>query len=371
MNEKLQPFKVSPVFLEKIWGGQALRYKLNKKIDNTLKIGESWEVSGEEPYQSKICSGEYSGDLLSEYVSRFGKQFLGDKTVDSGFPLLFKFIDPNDKLSVQVHPDDKQTIENNYGIRGKTECWYVADALPGASLIIGLKKDCSRDELRSAIDKKTFRSLLNDETASEGDFFFIPPGTIHAIMPGSIIYEVQESSDITFRVYDWDRVDTNGKSRTLHIDNAVKVMDTKSRKSFKVAPVEISHNGYKHSIRVACRYFAVEQYSMIKGISVTLPVKQSFSVLTVIKGCMTLRTQSGDTLSIAHGESVCVPSKSIGCIVAATDKTELLCSSVPDIQTEIIDPLTQCGIAKKAIIALGGCVDESNDILKTINNKGS
>ena len=280
---EVSPFKVSPVFLEKIWGGQALGEKLHKNIPQNIKIGESWEVSGEEPYQSIIADGPHKGKRLGNICKVYGSKLLGSNFQNDEFPLLCKFIDANDRLSVQVHPDDSGAVEQGLGTRGKTECWYIVDAAPGATIIVGLKKTISKEEMQRAINKGTFREMLNEEPIKPGDLLFIPAGTIHAIMPSTLIYEVQESSDITLRVYDWDRLDDSGKPRQLHIEDAVKVTDTVAHESYKIKPVVLTYNDYTHSYRVASRYFSIEQYSTSTPTTIYLPVKVSFTILTMMK----------------------------------------------------------------------------------------
>ncbi|HMA65747.1 MAG: type I phosphomannose isomerase catalytic subunit [Fibrobacterota bacterium] len=361
----LEPFKVNPVFLEKIWGGDAHSKKLGKHVDTGMNVGESWEVSGEEPYQSTIYSGPSKGLQLGDFCERYGRDFLG--TCEStSFPLLYKFIDANDKLSVQVHPDDTQTVNNNWGIRGKTECWYVVDAQEGSTIITGVKKDLTRDAMRAAIADGSFKSMLQEETVHTGDLFFIPSGTIHAIMAGCLIYEVQESSDITFRVYDWDRLDDKGKPRDLHIAKAIMVSDCTAHGSARITPVIVEHNGYTRSIRVVCRYFALEEYNLTKGVSAVVSGKKSFSVITAVKGAVTLQCNNS-TLEIDHGESACIPAMS-NYTILAKDKSTLLVSSVPDIYNDYIVPLRAKGVSDSIIIALGGNIREKNDVLRVIKN---
>ena len=362
-ESKINPFKVSPLFLEKIWGGQALRDTLNKNILGGTKIGESWEVSGEEPYQSIISDGPHEGKRLGDFCRTYGGDFLGSGNDNDQFPLLYKFIDANDKLSVQVHPDDFQAKEYGWGTRGKTECWYIVNAAPGATVIAGLKKSISRDEMLDAINNKTFRSMLNEEPIAPGDILFIPAGTIHAIMSHTLIYEVQESSDITMRVYDWDRLDDSGKPRMLHIEDAVKVTDTQYRGSYKIKPVKLTYQSYIHSYRVACKFFSVEQYSIKNPVTITLPVKKSFSVLTTVKGRVTLFGAAKNSITISNGESVLIPAMYDNCLISGCEESEILLSYVPDLAKEVIEPLTKRNVPIPDIIALGGVVGERNDVL--------
>jgi mannose-6-phosphate isomerase len=362
-ESKINPFKVSPLFLEKIWGGQALRNTLNKNTSGGAKIGESWEVSGEEPYQSKIAEGPHEGKRLGDICKMYGGKFLGSGNDNDQFPLLYKFIDANDKLSVQVHPDDFQAQEYGWGTRGKTECWYIVNAAPGATVIAGLKKSISRDEMLDAINNRTFSSMLNEEPIAPGDILFIPAGTIHAIMSNTLIYEVQESSDITMRVYDWDRLDDSGKPRMLHIKDAVNITDTQHRGSYKIKPVTLTHQNYIHSYRVACKFFSVEQYSIKNPVTITLPVKKSFCVLTMVKGCVTMLDAVNNSITISNGESVLIPAMYDNCLISGSEESEILLSYVPDLAKEVIEPLTKINVPIPDIIALGGVVGERNDVL--------
>jgi mannose-6-phosphate isomerase len=299
----------------------------------------------------------------------YGNKLLGSNIPNNEFPLLYKFIDANDMLSVQVHPDDSQAVGEHLGPRGKTECWYIVDAAPGATIIVGLKKNISKEEMQTAINKGTFREMLSEEPITAGDLLFIPAGTIHAIMSNTLIYEVQESSDITLRVYDWDRLDNSGKPRQLHIEDAVKVTDTLTHESYKIKPVILTHKSYTHSFRVACRYFAIEQYSVTKATTIALPVKYSFSVLTLMKGSVTLTDSEKNAVTINNGESVLVPALYEDLSINANAESEILLSTVPDLKKEIIGPLKKLNVPEIDIIALGGGVVERNDILKEMRRR--
>ncbi len=362
----IEPFKLKPAFLEKIWGGQVLRTKLNKEIDEFSKIGESWEISGEPSNPSIVRGGNFDGQKLNDLCTMYGPKLLGKADKTTGFPLLYKFIDANDKLSVQVHPDDLQASNYAWGSRGKTECWFIVDAPADTCIIVGLKKAISQDEMLNAIKIGTFRNLLKEEPIKKGDLLFIPAGTIHAIMSNTLIYEVQESSDITLRVYDWDRSDNNGKPRALHIDEAVKVTNTNSYGSFKIKPVILStQSSYTHFYRVACQYFAIEQLVISKPTEIKLAAKQSFSVLTIIKGSVNL-TYLNRSLKLLIGESAIIPAYCTNCSLNVLTQTEVLLSSVPDLLEEVIIPLKNQGVPLNEIIQLGGVVPEKNDLLPLI-----
>jgi mannose-6-phosphate isomerase len=359
------PLKLQPLYMDKIWGGQALKTKLSKDIPSNLKIGESWEISGVDGNQTSIADGAYKGKALGELCSQYGAEILGPIDTENVFPLLYKFIDANDKLSVQVHPDDNQAQYHGWGRFGKTECWYIVDAPEGASIIVGLKKSLTREEMADAIAKGTFRQLLTEEPVVPGDMLFIPAGTIHAIMANTIIFEVQQSSDVTLRVYDWDRVDDSGKPRALHIQDAVKITDTKAYGSFKIKPVAVSTELFTYSVRVACKYFAIEQYDFNKEGTCKLPAKKSFSTITLLDGTLLISDSSGTT-NLTKGESVVLPASLNDVTMSGSKGSKLLVSSVPDLYNEIIKPLSDKGIAKQDIIGLGGVVPERNDLLSLL-----
>ncbi len=361
-STELQPFKLSPVYLEKIWGGQALKPILNKDIPATSKIGESWEISAEEPYQTTISQGKFKGHKLGDFCKTYGPHLLGKGSNSTDFPLLFKFIDANDKLSIQVHPDDLQSIEHKWGDRGKTECWYVVDAPKDGTIIVGLNKSISKEEMFEAIEKGNFKNLLKEERIYPDDLLLIPAGTIHSIMSNTLIYEVQESSDVTLRIYDWDRYDSNGKQRSLQIEDAVNVTNTNSYDSFKIPPVILNYENYSHSYRVACRYFAIEQYSTYKKVTINLEPKKSFSALTIISGSVTL-INTNFSIELKKGESAIIPACCINSSISASSNSKFLITTIPDLREEIINSLKKQGIPIASIIQLGGVIPEKNDIL--------
>lgn len=362
---ELQPFKLSPVYLEKIWGGQALKSILDKDIPSTSKIGESWEISAEEPYQTKISQGKFKGHKLGDICKMYSTHLLGNSNDITDFPLLFKFIDANDKLSIQVHPDDLQAIEHKWGVRGKTECWYVVEAPKDGTIIVGLNKSISKEEMFEAIEKGNFKNLLKEEKIYPDDLLLIPAGTIHSIMSNTLIYEVQESSDVTLRIYDWDRYDKNGKQRPLQIEDALNVTDTNHYGSFKISPVTLNYENYSHSYRVACRYFAIEQYSIYKNVIIKLEPKKSFSALTIISGSVTL-TNINVSIELKKGESAIIPACCVDSSISASSDSKFLITTVPDLRKEVINPLKKQGIPIASIIQLGGVIPEKNDLLTLV-----
>lgn len=223
-------------------------------------IGEAW-LTG---VDCKIATGPFAGKTLGQAWSEMGTAWRGlDFEGEVNFPLLLKFIFPKDKLSIQVHPDDAYAAlhEQAAGGRGKTEMWYIVSAEPGARLLAGLKPGVTREKFRSALADHTLENLFQSHEARAGDTFFLPAGTPHTIGPGMIVCEVQEYSDLTYRVYDYDRVDANGKPRELHIDKALDVIDFRARECGRVQTEPIMIRGQKLWDRlVDCKYFDATQF---------------------------------------------------------------------------------------------------------------
>jgi len=222
----LYPLKFQPILKDKIWGGKKLKNLFNKAAE-TDKLGESWELSGYENDESVVTNGFLAGNNLAELIEIYMDELVGDKVYNQyglSFPLLFKLIDANENLSIQVHPGDEVAAErhNSYG---KTEMWYVVDADPDGKLIIGFTKDCTREEYLDALDNDKVEDLLQHVPVKKGDVFFIPAGLVHAIGKGVVVAEIQQSSDITYRIYDFKRVDEQGNERELHTEQALDVID--------------------------------------------------------------------------------------------------------------------------------------------------
>lgn len=222
----LYPFKFNPIYKEILWGGKRIGEYFDREIPSG-NIAESWELSCRDDGMSVIRNGEYSGTELSKLICEYKEQILGTKIYEKYglyFPLLVKIIDANDKLSVQVHPDDeyaKLIGENN----GKNEMWYILDAKDDAKLIYGLKQNISREDFVNAIKNGTVGDTLNEVRVKAGDCLYIPSGTVHAILEDILIAEIQQNSNTTFRIFDWNRTDKHGNKRELHIEKALDIIN--------------------------------------------------------------------------------------------------------------------------------------------------
>lgn len=256
----LYPIRFTPLLKERIWGGKTLLANAKqgkaKKIDATQPYGESWELSAVKGDESVVANGFLKRNNIEEIIEVYMGNLIGDKIYEKyglTFPLLIKSLDCHDVLSVQVHPDDELAAErhNSYG---KTEMWYIVDAEPGAFIYIGFnRKDITREEYIAAINEGRLPELLNKVEVKPGDTFFIPAGTIHALGKGVVVLEIQQTSDVTYRVYDWERVDDNGNPRELHTALAVDAIDFASDKDKCIMHYEAKKNTSTQMVK--CDYF--------------------------------------------------------------------------------------------------------------------
>lgn len=248
--------KLEPAFKDNLWGGTKLRTVFGKKCDYDV-IGESWELSAHPDGQSVIASGIFTGMYFGEFIEKYGHDVVGWKSSSlDRFPVLIKFIDAKKDLSIQIHPDDDYAleIENEFG---KNEMWYVVDCEPGAFLYCGLKKDSSKEEIRERIENNTITDILNKIEVHKGDCVMVKAGTIHAIGAGILICEIQQNSNCTYRMYDYDRKDKFGNKRELHIDKAIDVVDVKKYKPFISDNKDVPEGA---EVLVSCKYFECYKY---------------------------------------------------------------------------------------------------------------
>lgn len=298
---KFYPLTFYPIVKERIWGGTKLKTYLNKPISSEI-TGESWEISTVPNDVSVIKNGLFKGKNINELIDLYPKEILG-KTVyarfGKQFPLLFKYLDAREDLSIQLHPND-ELAKARHNSFGKTEMWYVMQADENARLIVGFKEDSSRKEYLEHIENKTLISFLNEVPVKKGDVFFLETGTIHAIGAGIVIAEIQQTSDVTYRIYDWDRVDANGNERELHTElalDAINYKTTSSKKEYKA----IENNS---SSLVDCPYFKTNIISL-NGKLIIEKNNDSFMVFMCTEGSFELflndekyAYQTGDTILI-------------------------------------------------------------------------
>jgi mannose-6-phosphate isomerase len=304
---KAYPIKFEPILKEKVWGGSKLSTVLNKVTTND-SIGESWEISGVENNLSQVQNGTFKGSSILELVENHKEKFVGRANYErfgNEFPLLIKFLDAKTNLSVQVHPDDDMArIEHNSF--GKTEMWYIMDHDEDAEIIVGLKdKDVDTDILAN-IDQTNVFDVFNTEKVARGDAFFIPAGKVHAIGAGVLAAEIQQTSDITYRVYDWDRTDDLGNRRELHIDksiNATKKFNEDSKKDFSV------HTNATSNI-VESEFFTTNIFQVNKTFEKDYASLDSFVVLMCLEGSANV-TVNKKTESVIKGETILLPASAL------------------------------------------------------------
>ncbi len=257
--QQIHPIRLEASLHETIWGGRRLEQGWKKLPPGDVRIGEAWETE----IGTIAQNSPYRGRMLGELVAELGVDLLGeDATAIFGqrFPLLAKFIDATTKLSVQVHPNDQYAAEHEHGKLGKTEFWYILETTPGASIIHGLRAASTRDEVERSIKQTRLEELLREEPVAPGDVIFVPAGTIHAIGGGVLLYELQEYSDVTYRMYDYGRLDTRGRPRELHIERSLEVSKYEPSARVKIQPVVLARSAeYVDRCLVACRYFVTRE----------------------------------------------------------------------------------------------------------------
>ncbi len=301
----MEAIKFEPILKEMIWGGDRISQLL--KIENKNKIGENWTLSFREQDTSVVAEGKYSGRSLKDLVESNKKEMLGDLFLDmETFPLLVKIIHAKDNLSIQVHPNDFYAL-NELGLPyGKTEMWYIIEAEPDTKLVAGLKAGVTKEVFEEAICNKTVMDCLNFVDVKKGDVIDIPAGLVHAITSGLLIAEIQQNSDTTFRVYDYERVDANGNQRELHIDRALDVIDfTGKLKSDVITGETTSVEGAVVTKYINNDYFTVDKYVVNNNFKDS-SLFDRFSIITVVDGAGVIKFGE-EELVVNIGETVFIP----------------------------------------------------------------
>lgn len=303
----LYPLKFNPILKERLWGGVKLKEVLNKNIESDI-TGESWELSAVSGDVSVVANGDLKDTSLQELIDKEPEALLGNSVVDrfeKEFPILIKFIDAKQDLSIQLHPNDELARERHNSF-GKTEMWYIMDADPGAELIVGFNRDVTKNEYAESLKNNTLLELLNYEKVKEGDTFFINTGKIHAIGAGVLLAEIQQTSDVTYRVFDFNRKDKNGNLRELHTDLALDAIDYEKKDDFKV---NYSHTKDTVNQMVDCPYFKTNFLNLEKNLEQDTRYRDSFTIYMCVSGKCTISTEFGEA-EINKGETVLVPAVS-------------------------------------------------------------
>lgn len=300
----MYPIKFNPILKERLWGGTKLKTLFNKPIETDI-TGESWEVSAVKGDISVVANGEFAGKSLQDLINQYPNELLGKHVYEkfgADFPILIKFIDAREDLSIQVHPNDALAKERHNSF-GKTEMWYVMQADKGAELIVGFNKNVTKEEYQQHLDNGTLTDIMNYEKVTEGDTFFINTGKVHAIGGGIIIAEIQQTSDITYRVYDFNRKDKNGNLRELHTEQALDAIDYEKKDDFKVS---YSKSENTTNEMVNCPYFITNYLKLSSDFEKEIGSDDSFHIYMCVKGSGTV--SDGKTeLFVNQGETVLFP----------------------------------------------------------------
>lgn len=272
----MEPITFLPLYMTRVWGGRSLETIYQRTLPDAQPYGESWEITDRPEGQSVVSDGPLVGKTLSELWSTQREELFGDSFVGERFPLLIKILDARDDLSIQVHPP--ANIAPSLGGEPKTEMWYIADCDPDANLYIGFKNGVSREEFEQSLKDGTCAEKVHAVKPQRGESIFIPSGRLHAIGAGFLIYEIQQNSDTTYRVFDWNRIGLDGTPRDLHIEESIKSIDFNDFEPAMDTPVG--------DTIAQCEYFIVDQHDLASGQSIANP-GDSFSIITVVSGELT------------------------------------------------------------------------------------
>ncbi|MDR2087614.1 MAG: class I mannose-6-phosphate isomerase [Dysgonamonadaceae bacterium] len=322
-------FKFEPVLKEIIWGGDEIcRFKSIQPARSG--IGESWEISHVQGNISIVANGDWKGKSLEDLIDRYGEKLLGKKVIErfgTTFPLLIKFIDARDALSIQVHPNDELAWKRHHSF-GKTEMWYVIDAAPDAFLYSGFAQSITPEQYVQSLEDDTFVNYLQRHRVKPGDVFFLPAGRVHAIGAGCFIAEIQQTSNITYRIYDYNRKDAHGNPRELHTEFAKEAIDYHVYPDYKLP----CRSGQKEiEPLVACPYFTTNLIEAGKGDKIQRFTEDSFSIYICLKGNVNLTDSNGYSIDIKQGETILVPAENPQTTLSPKENSRLLETYISEI----------------------------------------
>ncbi len=301
----LYPLKFKPIFKDKVWGGQKIKSVLKLDYGDLPNCGEAWVLSGVPNEQSVVSNGFLAGNELNELVEVYMGDLIGEANYEKygdEFPILVKILNADDWLSVQVHPDDELAKKRGLGL-GKNEMWYIMNAEGNAELISGFKKELTKEQYLNYFNDGKLKSILNYEKANKGDVFYVPAGRVHAIGPGLLLAEIQQTSDTTYRIYDWDRVDAEGKSRDLHVDEALDAFDFSVEKKYKTDYREVKNETCSV---VKSPFFITNLMNLDNGLLKDYSPLDSFVIHLCVEGEYILKYEGGFE-QVKTGECVLIP----------------------------------------------------------------
>ncbi|TCO10454.1 type I phosphomannose isomerase catalytic subunit [Natronoflexus pectinivorans] len=328
MDNKLYPIKFTPLLKERIWGGGKLGSVLNKPLNGRARIGESWEISGVQGDVSVVSNGFLAGNSLPELIEIYMGDLVGDKVFQKfgeEFPLLIKFIDAREALSIQVHPDDNLAAKRHNSF-GKTEMWYVMQADEGAELISGFSKKITSVQYQEAVKNNALEELLAQHPVKSGDVFYMPAGRVHAIGAGIMIAEIQQTSDVTYRIYDFNRKDESGNFRELHTDLAVDAIDYEVPQDYRTK-FEDKLNGAAEMVRSP--YFVAAKLSIDQPFGRDYYALDSFVILICMEGHGKIAYGDGKYETYLKGDTILIPAELRQISLVPSETSELLEVYVP------------------------------------------
>ena len=354
MRKKIPDLLVfEEIYFERIWGGKELKKIFGKSIPDSTPTGEAWLISDHPHGESIVKNGPLSGESLHTLICNDPVAILGEHakpTHHGRFPLLLKLLDAHDVLSVQVHPDDMTAEKLNEPDCGKTEMWYVLQAKSGASLICGLHQGTGPEQVRQAVQNNTLSDLMIQFQTRKGTTVFVPAGTVHAIGKGNLIAEIQQNSDITYRLYDWGRVQSNGKPRELHIEKALQAIHFGTSFPAPVTPLCIETDNCTRTFCAACRYFCTEQIELDSTHYTRETRKSSFHIILATDSAIKVYTENEEQ-TLSPGYCLLVTGQTTHYTVAGTGKA--LIYYVPQLEQDVIAPLKKNGYTDEKIALLG------------------
>ena len=301
----MQPIKFNPLLVQTLWGGEKIIPFKHLNSDLT-QVGESWEISGVKGNETVVSEGEFKGKRLNELVDELKGKLVGEanyKRFGNDFPLLIKFIDARQELSIQVHPTD-ELAQKRGKLRGKTEMWYIMDSDENAKLRAGMKEKITPEQYKQMVEDDTITEAIAEYKVKEGDCFFLPAGRIHSIGTGCFLAEIQQTSDVTYRIYDFKRKDKNGNYRELHTEEAAECIDYNVEPNYRTEYTPVKNEGVA---LVECPYFTTAVYDLNEPMTLDYSELDSFVILIGLKGSGEITDNEGNTTTLCEGETILIP----------------------------------------------------------------
>ena len=301
----MQPIKFNPLLVQTLWGGEKIIPFKHLHSDLT-QVGESWEISGIKGNETVVSEGEFKGKKLNELVDELKGKLVGEanyKRFGNDFPLLIKFIDARQELSIQVHPTD-ELAQKRGKLRGKTEMWYIMDSDENAKLRAGMKEKITPEQYKQMVENDTITEAIAEYKVKEGDCFFLPAGRIHSIGTGCFLAEIQQTSDVTYRIYDFKRKDKDGNYRELHTEEAAECIDYNVEPNYRTEYTPVKNEGVA---LVECPYFTTAVYDLNEPMTLDYSELDSFVILIGLKGSGEITDNEGNTTTLCEGETILIP----------------------------------------------------------------